>query len=578
MATETDAEVPDADQAFAAIRDAYGQMEMPVARYLLLVLVPSVVFFAVTVAVVLVVELPPLVSMPIPLLGGLILVTAVIYPKLQVEQERTRLEKRLHLLITHMTVLSTTNIDRVEVFRRLSQEEEYGALSAEMSRVVQLVDAWNQSLDDALRRRAREVPSKPLSDFFDRLAYTLGAGQQLPDFLVQEQQVVIQNYVTIYEGALDNLTVMKDLYLSMILSMTFALVFAVVLPVLTGTDPTTTVSAVIVMAMFVQIGFTYAIYTVAPFDPIWYSGGEITPRSERTVRLALVAGVGLSALLAVYVALDFLGSSPVALASLLPGSSVPTPLYAVIPLTPLLLPGLVTRRIEQQIKGRDEEFPNFIRALGASESAKQSTTSAVLTDLRTKDFGPLTADINDLYKRLNMRIEPVDAWQHFTADAQSYLIQKFSEMYLVGRQMGGEPKQLGELISENMNEVLQLREQREQETITLIGLLYGITAASTFANFIGLQVVNLLSEMTLNLSTSEFDFSQLISTGNYDIPTIEFLLVVVILANALLSAMMIRLVDGGHKLNAYTHFVALSWLGAVVAVVTKVLVSTVISI
>jgi flagellar protein FlaJ len=71
-----------------------------------------------------------------------------------------------------------------------------------------------------------------------------------------------------------------------------------------------------------------------------------------------------------------------------------------------------------------------------------------------------------------------------TADCQSYLIQAFSEIYVVGREMGGDPQVPGELIAENMNEVLQLRQQRRQATTTLIGLLYGITAASTFAFYI----------------------------------------------------------------------------------------------
>jgi flagellar protein FlaJ len=234
--------------------------------------------------------------------------------------------------------------------------------------------------------------------------------------------------------------------------------------------------------------------------------------------------------------------------------------------------------MESNVKDRDEGFPSFIRALGSVESAKQSTTSAVLRDLRGKDFGALTTDVNNLYKRLNMRIEPAKAWQYFAADSQSYLIQKFSEMYLVGRQMGGEPKILGELISENMNEVNQLRERRKQSTITLIGVLYGITAASTFAFFIGIEIVNLLSNMSLELSTTGFDYAQIINTDSYDIPVVEALLVLVILFNALLSSLMIRTVDGGHKMNAYVHFVVLAWIGAIVGVVTRAVVSTLIAV
>ena len=249
----------DVMQLALSIADAYDRMDMPVRRYGMLVLGPATFFFVTSIVLAVVLPLALAVRLPIVFLGLLVFAAAVIYPKLLLEQERMALERQLHMVITHMTVLSTTNIDRVEVFRQLAGEEEYGRLAAEMGRVVLLVDAWNQSLDEACQRRARVVPSKPLADFFDRLSYALNAGQDISDFLLGEQNAVTQRYVTVYEGTLENLEVMKDLYLSMILSMTFALVFAVVLPVLTGTNPTMTVSAVVVMYSFVQAGFLFAI-------------------------------------------------------------------------------------------------------------------------------------------------------------------------------------------------------------------------------------------------------------------------------------------------------------------------------
>jgi flagellar protein FlaJ len=488
------------------------------------------------------------------------------------------MENQYHLLMTHMTVLSTTNIDRMEVFRKLGEEEEYGALSDEINRVVQLVDTWNQSLDDACRRRARRIPSEPLADFFDRLAYTVNAGQELSEFLLSEQQVMIQNYVTMYESTLDNLEVMKDLYLSMVLSMTFALVFAIVLPILTGTDPTMTVGAVIVLYGFVQTGFFLVIRTMTPYDPIWYYPDDVRPEGEWSMIGSLIVGGVLSLALVVLVVGDLFGGVP-GVTDFLPVASIPRPLYMAIPVTPLAIPGVAFRFHEERIKSRDDEFPSFIRALGASETAKQSTTTAVLKSLRKKDFGPLTEDVDDLFKRLNMRLEPDRAWEYFTANTRSYLIQKFSEMYLVGRQMGGEPKQLGELISENMNHVNQLRQQRQQATVTMIGLLYGITAASSFAFFIGFKIVDILAGMSLDLgASSQLDVGQLIHTGVYDLPLIQFLLLGVVMINAVLSALIIRTVDGGHKANALLHFVALTWIGCAVAVLTMTVVGGLLNV
>ncbi|MHB9287170.1 archaellar assembly protein FlaJ [Halobacteriales archaeon Cl-PHB] len=568
-------------ETFQSLLDAYQRMQMPMGQYLSFILIPSVVFFLLTLVASLLLDLPLMIKLPIPLLGALAFAAALFYPKILLSQRRTQLNNRFHLLVTHMTVLSTTKIDRMEVFRTLAEEDEYGELSIEMRRVVQLVDTWNQSLDDALRRRAKQVPSDPVADFFERLAYTLGAGQSLEDYLITEQEQIIQNYSTVYEGTLDNLEVMKDLYLSMILSMTFALVFAVVLPVLTGTNPTMTVSAVIVMFIFVQTGFFLAIRSMAPYDPLWYHPEDREVDIDESLRKSTIAGVGLSGLLLFVSFGGIFGFSPIGLGDLVPifGKPLPLPMYAVIPITPLLIPGMVIRSEEQSIKARDDEYPSFIRALGAVEGAKQSTTSQVLKTLRKKDFGPLTPKLDDLYKRLNMRIEPAEAWRWFTADCRSYLVQTFSEMYLIGREMGGSPKLLGELIAENMNEVLQLRQRRRQATTTLIGLLYGITAASTFAFFIGLQVVNILEGMSVSLAAqSELEVGKLIHTGVYDIPLIEFLLVVVVMFSAMLSSLMIRTVDGGHKVNTYLHFVILSWIGAIVGIGTKMLVTQFLAI
>ncbi|MFC6753418.1 archaellar assembly protein FlaJ [Halorubrum tibetense] len=556
---------------------SYEKLDISKRQYVGYVLVPAAVVFLLTIAGAFLLPLPFAARVPIPMFGVLTLVSAVIYPKIYLSSVENRIDNQLHLVMTHMTVLSTTNIDRMEVFRTLAKEEEYGAAAEEIGRVVSLVDTWNQSLDDACRRRAKEVPSDAMADFFDRLGYTLGAGQSLEDFLVSEQDVMLAKYETLYESSLSNLEVMKDLYMSMILSMTFALVFAIVLPILTGNDPTATVAAVIVLFVFVQLGFYAMIRATSPYDPIWYHPEERAP-GDLKLWASLGIGGGLSFLLIGFTAAGMFGYGPG-----LPGllwfiDDVRLPLYLAVPISPLFITGVILRSEEQAISARDREFPSFVRALGATESAKQSTTTDVLTTLRDKDFGALSPAITRLYRRLNMRISTEGAWRAFTRDTRSYLIQKFSEMYLVGRRMGGDPKQLGELISKNMNAVNQLREQRRQAAVTFIGLLYGITAAATFAFFIGLEIVAILAQLTADFELDQMDIGQIVYPGAYDIPLIEYLLLTVVLFNAALSSQMIRKIDGGNPANGYIHFVLLTWLGAGTAIATRVLVNAILSI
>ncbi len=565
-----------ATQVVGSILDAYDRMEMDAKRYFFAILLPVTFVFVGSLVLAIVWETVFFVRLLLPVLGAVILVTGIAYPKVALDSRRIEMENRFHLMVTHMTVLSTTNIDRMEVFRKLSHEEEYGELTVEVRRVVQLVDTWNQSLDDALRRRAKEVPSDSVTDLFDRLAYTLGAGQEMSDFLFEEQSVIIENYRTIYEQSLENLDVMKDLYLSMVLSMTFALVFAIVLPILTGTDPTWTVAAVIAMFMFVQIGFFLVIRAIVPYDPIWYLEKGYRTRSKQLLLGSLVVAFGLFVFIILLLLVNSLGLVPIG--NLLPLASLPTPLYLAIPTLPFLFPALVFRQQEQSIIDRDGEFPSFIRALGASESAKQSTTSTVLRTLRKKDFGSLTGTVDSLYRRLNMRIDTESAWRYFSEDTKSYLIQKFSEMYLIGREMGGEPKKLGELISQNMNQIAQLRERRRQVTVTLIGLLYGISAASAFAFFTGLEIAVIMAGFDIEISSAQMDFGQLLHTDMYNVPLLRYFLLLVLLFNAVISSLTIRTADGGHYGNALFHFVALIWVGCLTAVATETLIHTLLEI
>ncbi|MFC7214191.1 archaellar assembly protein FlaJ [Saliphagus sp. GCM10025334] len=574
MATDTQTQPPDLStrSALASINAAYETMEMSVERYLLLVVLPAFAIFVASVVVPFVLGFSLMVSVPAVVFGLFAVVVAVVYPKIAQDRRRKEVRQRFHLFLTHITVLSTTNVNRVEVFRILAEEDEYQAIAEEMGHLVALVDTWNLSLDDACRIRAKQTQSPLLSDFLERLAYTVGGGQEISDFLMDEQDTIIQQFVTRYEGDLTKLDVMKELYLSMMLSVAFVLVFAIILPILIGTSPTLLIAGTIVMFAFVQAGFVYAVHTISPYDPLWYI--EETDGEGPLVRIpqALVIGVGASLLLAVVVIAVALGFTPLA------PDRIPLPIMAAIPVTPLLLPGWRMRQEEQKVKDRDSEFPSFIRALGAVESVKQTSTGSVLESLRHKDFGSLTKNVDALYKRLNMRIDDVRSWRLFAAETGSYLIQKFGDMYVVGRQMGGDPKVLGQVISKNQNQVLKVREKRQQATTTLIGVLYGITASSVFAFFIGLEVVEIMMDITAEMDLDQQLVGDLLNTSQYNLVVMEYLLITTIFINAALSAIMIRLTDRGHILSGLVHFVFMSWLGAIVAAITTYVVNAVVAV
>ncbi|MCU4751733.1 archaellar assembly protein FlaJ [Halobacteria archaeon AArc-curdl1] len=572
MSTNTQGPEMTTRSALASLNTAYESMEMSIERYLLLVIAPAFGMFIGATVIPITLGMSLFVIVPSLLFGLLAIVVAVIYPKIVQDRKRKQVRQRFHLFLTHITVLSMTNVNRVEVFRILAEEDEYEAIAEEMGHLVALVDTWNLSLDDACRIRAKQSGSPLLSDFLERLAYTVGGGQEISDFLMDEQDTIIQQFVTRYESDLTKLDLMKELYLSMMLSVAFVLVFAIVLPILIGTSPTLLIAGTIVMFAFVQVAFVYTMHVISPYDPLWYLEETAGEGPLARIPRALAIGSVGSLVLAAVVLVVLLGYTPMA------SDRIPLPIMAAIPVTPLLLPGWRMRQEENRVRNRDSEFPSFIRALGAVESVKQASTGSVLESLRHKDFGSLTKNVDSLYKRLNMRIDDVRSWRLFAAETGSYLIQKFGDMYVVGRQMGGDPRLLGQVISKNQNQVLKVREKRQQATTTLIGVLYGITASSVFAFFIGLEVVEIMMEITAEMDLDQEIVGDLLSTEQYNLAMIEYLLIMTIFINAMLSSIMIRLTDRGHLVSGLVHFVFMTWLGAIVAATTTYVVNAVVSV
>src|SRR5207247_6514895 len=114
------------------------------------------------------------------------------------------------------------------------------------------------------------------------------------------------------------------------------------------------------------------------------------------------------------------------------GHRLPVPIIIAISLTPLAFTGILVGREEEKVKRRDDNFAAFIRSLGASAAARGGQVTETLRHLQTHDFGPLTTDIRNLYARLNLRVNDEMAWDYFSAETGSNIIEKFSRMFVEG--------------------------------------------------------------------------------------------------------------------------------------------------
>jgi flagellar protein FlaJ len=540
------------------VKKAYASLNMPATKYVLTFALP-LVGAGVGVVVILRLLAPTLffgvfslILYAIPLF---FVVVAAIYPYTVAEGKKSQINNNIHFFITHMGVLATANIPRSDIMRMLGEKKEYGALAEEARKIHNLVDSWNMSLAEACRFISKRTPSDIWSDFLDRFAYSIESGEDLETFLKNEQQVVMEDFSSVYRGALYEVENMKGLFNSMMMSVIFVVIFAILMPVITGIDATLLMGGAVFLVVCIEIGFVYFIKAKAPTDPIWFESPLETTLSrslKRVLPLALAGCVGLG-----------LG------ALLLLGHKLPVPIIIAIGLTPLFSVGFLVGREEEKVKRRDDNFAAFIRSLGASAAARGGQVTETMRHLQTHDFGPLTSDIRNLYARLNMRVDDDQAWAYFSADCGSNLIEKFSRMFVEGCQAGGKPDVIGKIISENFIAILTLRKSRYQTAGNFKGLLYGLVSGMAFSLFVGLGIIGMLKKIFSNLDLGQNAAFASFLHFSANIPLISFLIIILLLVHSMASGLMIHIADGGNYFRTYSDLVGMFWVAAIVSVAAQ---------
>ncbi|AEK71911.1 flagellar assembly protein J [Thermococcus sp. 4557] len=485
----------------------------------------------------------------IPLLP---LLYAIGYPYAKVSGRKVQINSKIPYFATYFAVLSTSDVSRSELIWNLATEKILEPIASDMKKVYYLIARLHRGMPEALRFLARRTPSKVFADFLDRLAYSLDSGVDLKEYLLQEQKTVMDDYETFYEGALYDLDVFKEVYSSLIISVVFMVTFIIIGPILTGQDIVSLSAFMFVLVLATEIGIMLVIKYKMPEDRIW---AEYAMTPERRGRFLKAAMVSFGGSLVVSIAVVLL---------LRPRFDVPLLVQIAVGLTPMMYVGKVLDREEKNILLKDENFPAFMRSLSSSLAASGAALPLVLKYLSAHDFGVLTRDIRNLYRRVSMRISNDRSWRYFTIDTGSWLIGMFSEIFNKSIKLGAEPDYVGMVISRNFERLIRLRRKRAQTVASFRGVIYGVTGAFAFSVASAFQVAVYMNQLFSNLSIQGDLLQSIIFVpSKAGLELTEYILILILLVHSLISALSIKFADGGHVGITVYYFVVLVWLSAI---------------
>ena len=432
----------------------------------------------------------------------LTLAAVLLYPLSNTSKLATEIEQDMHMFITRMGILSLGEQAERGMFDILKDMKDYGALANEVQAIETLVTKWHTNLPEAARIVGRQSPSPIWSDFLDRMSFSVEVGQPIGEFMRSESETFESQYQTLYDARLEQLDTLRETFVSLTTTgMLLLVVSGLHLVLFQVGDGTNDLIAIIIRARYVigasalfaflQFGAWFLFTLVIPDEPL-FARHSFNTKHKINLRRAWIAATFLVTFeslgfLYVLVTSDF--------GSLLLTNWKYYGLFMIaLTMTPFLLPSILVSREEVKVRRRDEAFPEFIRAFGGTAQARSAEPSAMIKALSSIDFGALSSSIDQLEKRLAMRIDSDYSWDWFAADNNSMMVSRFTRVFLEGSQSSGEAGTVGDLVSQSTAGLLALRNRREISAGTMRGVSYGILIAMIIALNITIEIVAGLGE------------------------------------------------------------------------------------
>ena len=529
----------------------------------------------------------------LPILASL---GAIAFPMLEVTRSANMIEREMHMFITRMGILSLGEVGAQTIFDILKQMRDYGELASEVQRIETLVDKWNTSLPEAARIVAQQSPSPLWTDFLDRMAFSIEAGQPIDEFMRSEQETVAEQYNTLYDTRLESVDTMQEIYVSMVTAGLFGLVIAGIHLVLfeVGGDNDTPIEVAARLRFLLLASFLFIIIQVAammafratiPRDLI-FARDELETPFRINFRRALLASGAISLFL-LLVTIYVVASSWEAISSQWDRYGL---ILLAAPLSPLLVPAWLIRKEETNVLRRDTAYPDFIRALGGTAQARSAEPSATIKALRGVDFGMLDYSIDRLEKRLSTRIDSDRAWDYFTADTNSAVISRYTRIYIEGSQSSGQPAATAEMVSRSVGNLLSLRRRRALSANTMRGVALGLLIATVTSLNVTIAIVLKLGDSIAGVAEGfvDTDVSALSRFGSdLALPVMEdasavgenirmfkIIVSILILFQVAAVSMISNRLRGGGKTTALGQAIQLLWVAGITSFLTSIVLES----
>ena len=470
----------------------------------------------------------------------------------QLENKKGDIEDNLPLFVTFLGTIAQKNIKFSNFFSSINNNPFYGEISFEFRKVYNLAINWRLGYSAAARVVAGITPSPLFARFLHRLSNTIEYGEDLGAYLLAEQGTLMADIEIGYQESIYFISTLAELFEALLTSFAFMTIFIVLLPLFIKVNLSELLLWLLLGLVVVDVFFIIFGRAVLPRDRLLHNMPEQSPEQDKLFLLlpasviAVVAAGGLAYFL-------------------LPKATLT--LQLAIAMTPLLVTGWMAHQIEERIKNRETSFQSFIRSLGETAENHRGSFEPLLGKMKTYKYEDLTEILDRLHRRVQITGNIFTSWKFFSIESSSRYIYKFGSMFLEAIYSGSGPNQVGTIISQNLNRLLQVRKLRDKTAGGSVGEVYGAFVGIAMSMFITSGLAFFLSSIFSGFdlsSASQLPAFTFMNFAALDVGQVKFFMVAMVFLHAIFSAIFIKVLDGGPIQSGFFHMAILCWIMAVV--------------
>jgi flagellar protein FlaJ len=204
-------------------------------------------------------------------IGLIVFFAFYTYPSILAGNRKKDIESSLPFATTYMATIANSGAAPITMFKVIAQLREYGEVSKEAEKIYRDVQVFGMDIVDAIRKTASRTPSEELKELLWGLDNVMTSGGNVGDFLHEKSRSFIAEYGRRLEQYSKTLSILIEVYLTLILvGSVFFVIITALMGILGGGGAMGGYISLIqflvifIVMPFVSMGFIFLIRMISP--------------------------------------------------------------------------------------------------------------------------------------------------------------------------------------------------------------------------------------------------------------------------------------------------------------------------